>query len=212
MLATCAACLGLLVAGCGGSQRDAREAKGTYRVEVVRARFPRRQAIARDTQLELVVRNAGARTIPNLAVTVDSFDYTSDYPRLAVNKRPVWIVNDGPGALAKPAVESEEVDREGGASTAFVNTWALGPLAAGAKSRFLWKVTPVKAGSHVVHYAVAAGLDGRSLAALRGGGRAIGALVAQIAPVPPRTHVNPQTGQIAPGPNPASAAAVGAVP
>jgi hypothetical protein len=211
-LAACAASAALLVAGCGESERDAKEPKGTYAVEVVRASFPRRQAVARDTRLELVVRNAGSQTIPNVAATVDSFYYRSDYPRLAVSKRPVWIVNTGPGAVANPPVESEQVNPHGGGETAFVNTWALGPLPAGRRARFVWRVTPVKSGRHTVHYTVAAALDGKSVAQLAGGGTPTGRLLAQIAPLPPRTHVDPETGLIAPGPHLASPGAVGAVP
>ncbi|HEX3692115.1 MAG TPA: hypothetical protein VHU13_02120 [Solirubrobacteraceae bacterium] len=224
MLATCAARVALpvtcgvlatgalLAAGCGEAQRDAHEQKRSYAVEVVRARFPRRQAVARDVSLELVVRNAGPRAIPNVTATVESFYYTSDYRLLAVNKRPVWIVNDGPGARANPPVESEAVDREGGASTAFVNTWSLGPLAAHARAVFLWQVTPVKPGGHIVHYTLGAGVDGHARATLRGGAPARGTLVAQIAPVPPHTHVNPETGRISPGSSPVAAGPVGAVP
>jgi hypothetical protein len=207
-----AASLALLAAGCGEAARDASEPKGTYAVEVVRASFPRRQAVARDTRLEMVVRNAGVRTAPNVAVTIDSFYYRSDYPHLSVSKRPVWIVNTGPGAVAKPPVESEEVNPPGGGETVFVNTWALGPLAAGRRARFVWHVTPVKSGRHTIHYTVAAGLDGKAVARLPEGGRPVGALVAKVAPLPPRTHVNPETGQIAAGPNPVSPGAVGAVP
>jgi hypothetical protein len=212
LLAACAASVALLVAGCGESERDAKEPKGSYAVEVVRASFPRRQAVARDTRMELVVRNAGSQTIPNVAVTVDSFYYRSDYPRLAVSKRPVWIVNTGPGAVANPPVESEQVNPHGGGETAFVNTWALGPLPAGRRASFLWHVTPVKSGRRTVDYTVAAGLDGKSVAQLADGGSPTGKLVAKIAPLPPRTHVNPETGQIAAGPHLASPGAVGAVP
>lgn len=212
-LAACAAsAVALLAAGCGEGERNAREAKGSYAVEVVRARFPRRQAVAHDTQLELVVRNAGARTVPNVAVTLDSLYYTSSYPHLANNKRPVWIVNTGPGAVARPPVETEQVNAHGGAETVFVNTWALGPLAAGRQARFVWRVTPVKSGRHTVDYAVAAGLDGKAVARLAGGGAPTGRLVARIAPLPPHTHVNPETGQIAAGSNPVARGAVGAVP
>ena len=211
-LAACVAGLALLAAGCGEGQRNASEQKGTYAVEVVRASFPHKQAVAHDTRLELVVRNAGSRRMPNVAVTLDAFYYRSAYAHLAVDKRPVWIVNTGPGAVAKPAVESEEVNPPGGAETVFVNTWALGPLAAGHEARFVWRVTPVKSGSHTIHYTVAAGLDGRSIAQLHGGRKATGTLVAQIAPKPPYTHVNPETGQIAAGANQVSAGAVGAVP
>jgi hypothetical protein len=210
--AASAASAALLAAGCGESERDASEPKRTYAVEIVSARFPRKQAVAHDTQLEVVVRNAGSRTMPNVAVTLDSFYYTSTYPRLAASKRPVWIVNTGPGAVANPPVETEQVNPHGGGETSFVNTWALGPLVAGHRARFLWHVTPVKSGRHIVHYTVAAGVDGRAVAQLANGSRPVGRLVAQIAPLPPRTHVNPETGQIARGPNPVSPGSVGAVP
>jgi len=212
LLAAGAAGLALLIGGCGEGARDAKEPKGTYAVEVTRVRFPRKQAVARDTRLELVVRNVGSQTMPNVAVTVDSFYYTSTYPRLSANKRPVWIVNTGPGAIASPPVQSEEINPPGGGQTAYVNTWALGPLAAGHRLRFVWRVTPVKSGKHTVDYTVAAGIDGKAVAQLAGGSKPVGKLVAQIAPAPPRTHVNPETGQIAAGANPVSQAQVGAVP
>jgi hypothetical protein len=204
--------LGMLASGCGGTQRDAHEPTGTYAVEVVKARFPVKQAVARDTKLTLVVRNAGARTIPDVAVTLDSFYYTSTYPKLAANKRPVWIVNKGAGAISSRPVQTDELDPSSGGETAYVNTWALGALAPGTSRAFVWRVTPVKAGLHTVHYTVAAGLDGKALARLAGGGPATGSLVAQIAPEPPPTHVNPETGQIAAGPNPVPAAPQPAVP
>lgn len=205
--------LALLASGCGdGTARNAREPKATYPVEVTAVRFPTKQAVARDTALVLVVRNAGTRTIPNVAVTLDSFYYTSTYPNLASNKRPVWIVNRGPGPVPQIPVNTEEVNSPGGAETAFVNTWALGRLAPGKSQRFVWMVTPVKSGIHTVHYTVAADLDGKARARLAGGGLVTGSLVASIAPRPPKTHVNPQTGEIAAGPNPVSAGAVGASP
>jgi len=211
-LAACGVALGVLASGCGGAQRNANEAKGTYTVEVLQARFPAKQAIAHDTKLALIVRNTGAQTIPNVAVTIDSFYYTSNYPRLSSNKRPVWIVNTGPGAVAKRPVQTEEVNPPGGGETTFLNTWALGALAPHASRRFVWRVTPVKAGVHVVHYTVAAGLDGHSLARLAGGGRAAGSFVAQVAPAPPATHVNPETGRIVPGPPPVPVAPQPAAP
>lgn len=205
-LVVCGAFLAALLSGCGSAQRNAHEVAATYPVEVLRARFPAKQAIARDERFTLVVRNAGVRTIPNIAVTLDSFYYTSTYPKLAVKKRPVWIVNTGPGKVAtSPPIQTEEVNPSGGGETAFVNTWALGALAPHASRAFIWHVTPVKAGLHTVHYTVAAGLDGKSLARLAGGGLATGNLTASIAPAPPRTHVNPETGEIQPGPHPAFA-------
>lgn len=211
-LAACGVALGVLAGGCGEAQRNAHEAKRLYTVEVVSARFPRKQAIARDTKLALVVRNAGALTIPNVAVTLDSFYYASTYPRLSANKRPVWIVNTGPGAVPTKPVQTEEVNPSGGGDTAFVNTWALGALAPGASRSFVWRVTPVKAGVHTIHYTVAAGLDGRALARLAGGGRPTGTFVARVAPAPPPTHVNPETGKIEQGPTPTPVAPQPAAP
>ncbi|HXC45765.1 MAG TPA: hypothetical protein VNU24_04105 [Solirubrobacteraceae bacterium] len=205
--AMCGALLAVLVSGCGSSTRNAREVARIYPVEVLAARFPAKQAIASDTRFTLVVRNAGSRTLPNVAVTLDSFYYTSDYPKLSVRKRPVWIVNTGPGAHAtNPPVKTAEIDPPGGGETAFVNTWALGALAPHASRAFVWLVTPVKAGTHTVHYSVAAGLDGKAQARLAGGGLATGSLTASIAPKPPATHVNAQTGAIQSGAYPTHAA------
>lgn len=211
-LALCGLVLGVLVSGCGAATRDAHEAKGTYTVEVLHARFPAKQAIARDTKLALVVRNAGAHTIPNVAVTLDSFYYVSTYPRLSANKRPVWIVNTGPGAVSARPIQTAEVNPPGGGETAFVNTWALGALAPGKSKVFVWRVTPVKAGIHTVRYTVSAGVDGKSRARLSGGGLPTGTLVAQVAPKPPPTHVNPETGRVVAGAPPVPVTPQPAVP
>ncbi len=87
-LAVCGALIGVLASGCGEATRNARETSGTYTVEIVKARFPAKQAIARDTKLALVVRNSGTATIPNVAVTLDSLSYASKYLHLSANQRP----------------------------------------------------------------------------------------------------------------------------
>ncbi len=205
-LAVCGVALAVLASGCGGTEQDAHEPKGTYRVEVVRALFPAKQAISRNTRLVLVVRNRSASTVPNVAVTLNSLSYTSDYPHLAVNKRPVWIVDRGPGPVSTIPVKTEEAYPQGGGETAYVNTWALGPLAAGASRSFVWGLTPVKAGVHTVHYTVEAGLSGNAHARLASGGLVAGRFVAQIAPKPPPTYVNPETGKIVAGAPPVPSA------
>ena len=58
---------------------------------------------------------------------------------------------------------------------------------------------PVKAGRYTVHYTVAAGLSGRARAQLAHGGPADGHFTVEIAPRPPATHVDPETGQVVPG-------------
>jgi hypothetical protein len=211
-VAACCAPAVSLAAGCGEARRNAGEPRGTFSVEVLSARFSPRQAIAHDSALEIVVRNAGGHTIPNVGVTVDSFSYRSAYPGLAANLRPTWIVNQGPGPIAHPPVESEAVNPPGGGVTVLVNTWALGALAPGGEKTFVWKVTPIKAGRHTLHFQIVAGLDGRARARLAGGKPATGQFSVQVAPAPRATHVSPETGAIAGGPPPTPAGPLPAVP
>ncbi len=190
----------LLVAGCGGGTRqDSGEPTGTFTMKVVHSSFPAKQAITRQTRFALEVQNAGSRTVPNVAVTVDSFNYASNYPELADNKRPIWVIEQGPGAIAKPPVQSQAVSPPGGGQTAYVNTWALGALAPGKTRTFVWRVTPIKAGDYTVHYTVAAGLAGKAKARLASGGAITGQFTVNIAPKPPSTYVNPNTGRVVPG-------------
>jgi hypothetical protein len=195
----------LLAVGCGGGTRqDAHGPAGTFAMKIVRASFPADQSIARPTRLELLVRNTGAHAVPDVAVTVDSFDYASNYPELAADKRPVWAIERGPGAIAEPPVESQEVSPPGGGQTAYVNTWALGPLAPGETQTFIWRVVPVKAGTHTVNFTVAAALAGKAKAQLASGAPVQGHFTVAIAPAPPTTHVDPNTGRVVTGAYPAT--------
>ena len=200
-----AAALG--VAGCGGgSQATAGEPERSFEVKVTGASFPARQSVAKPATMQLTVQNTGERRIPNLAITVDSFNYTSHYPGLAADKRPVWVIEQGPGTPPKLPVETQEVSTPGGGQTAYVNTWALGALAAHASTTFSWRVVAVKSGTYTVHYTVAAGLGGKALAS---GGPASGHFSVQIAGTPAATHVDPSTGKLVTGaypPAPAPAA------
>jgi hypothetical protein len=189
-----------LASGCGGGTRqDAHEPDATFTVAITGARFPALQAVARPVTMALRVRNMSTSTIPNLAVTVDSFSYVSHFPELASSKRPIWVIEQGPGTVPKRPVKSQAISPPGGGQTAYVNTWALGPLAPGRTRTFAWRVTPVKAGLFNVHYFIAAGLAGRSRARLATGGIPHGHFKVAIAPRPPATHVNPETGQVEPG-------------
>lgn len=196
LVGACAA----LASGCGGGTRqDAHEPDATFAVAVVGHSFPAVQAVARPVTMTLRVRNKGAATIPNIAITVDSFSYVSHFPNLASSERPVWVIEQGPGAVPKHPVQSQAISAPGGGQTAYVNTWALGPLAPGHIQTFTWRVTPVKSGIYTVHYKIAAGLAGRSRAHLASGGLPHGFFKVAIAPRPPATHVNPETGKVEPG-------------
>jgi len=190
----------LLLTGCGGGTRqDAGEPDATYTVAIEHASFPAVQSIARPTAMTLQVRNTSTGTIPNIAITVDSFSYTSNYPDLAANKRPIWVVEQGPGAISKYPVQSQVISPPGGGQTAYLNTWALGSLPAGHARTFAWRVTPVKPGVYTVHYTIAAGLSGKAKARLADGAIPHGHFTVAIASRPPAKHVNPNTGQVAPG-------------
>jgi hypothetical protein len=152
-----------LFAGCGGGERqDEDEPEGDFEVEVSRASFPKEQRLAQSSNLVITVRNAGARAIPNVAVTVDGFNFRKDDVTLADAERPQFVVNGLPREIggfpdAKDATPL-------GCDTAYVGTWACGRLKAGAEKTFRWSVTAVKAGDYRISYSVAAGLDGKAKA------------------------------------------------
>jgi hypothetical protein len=101
-------------------------------------------------------------------------------------------------------VQSQDVSTPGSGQTAYVNTWALGPLAPGQTQTFSWLVVAVKPGAHTVRFAVAAGLAGHARAALSSGGAVQGRFAVDSAPAPPTTHVDPSTGKVLAGAFPAS--------
>ncbi len=193
----------LFASGCGGGARqDAHEAKSSYRLDVVHASFPAIQSIARRTALTLAVHNSGLRTAPNVAVTIDSFEYTENFPELASDKRPIWVVEAGPGDIGH-AAQTATVSPAGGGQTATSNVWALGPLAPGATRVFRWLLAPVKAGRRTVKYTVSAGLGGNARAVNASGGPVQGVFGVYVTASPPPTQVNPNTGEVAPGIYPA---------
>jgi hypothetical protein len=180
-----AALVVLGIAACGGDQprQDAAERAGTYRVAILRSSFPARQRLAAPARLVVVVRNIGRRTLPDVAVTVDSFSARSERTDLADAQRPVWVIDRPPR----------------GSSTAYTNTWALGPLRAGRAKRFVWRVTPVQAGTHRLRLRVAAGLTGRAKAVLAGDRVPEREVTVRISARPARARVDPETGAVVRG-------------
>lgn len=181
-LASAALVAALLAAGCGGDRQDANEPGGHFRVRVTGASFPAQQAIAQRARMRIAVRNADQRTVPNVAVTVETrpahagtapvaFGQIDTDPRLADGERPVWVLDDGPK----------------GGSTAQTNTWALGALAPGETKTFRWKLTAVRPGTYTVAYRVSPGLYGKAEAA--GGEKVEGAFKVTISDAPVPAHV-----------------------
>ena len=181
----------LAVTGCGGGakRQDENEARGNFKVEVLEAKFPERQKLAKRSEMVIKVRNLDSKTIPNIAVTVKSFDRkekdvetgenapVSVQPQLADPKRPIFIVNQSPIEFnqnlgeGEPSLVDREVDPPRGteANVAYVDTYALGPLKAGETKVFKWSVTAAVAGPFKLRYRVEAGLDGKAKAVLDDG-------------------------------------------
>lgn len=173
----CVPLLAVLVAGCGGSttvkgdRQDKDEPKGNFPVAVEEATFPLKQDLAESSTMRVVVRNAGNERIPNIAVTVQcprsvggqngSFDRQIAGQAQADKNRPNFVVDTIPGSQ-RPASRQDLDPLE--RSSAYVNTYPLGPLGPNRTATFEWKVTAVRAGAFRVCYRVAAGLDGKARA------------------------------------------------
>jgi hypothetical protein len=169
----------LAVTGCGGGgkQQDAKEKSGTYPVRVLSAKFPGDQRLAKDSTMEIQVENAGQKTIPLISVTVKckaglGSSFSTAIPEESGDQsdpeRPQFVVNKIPTATGRqnPPLDPAPLER----SSAFVDTYPLGPLAAGRKATFRWDVTAVRAGKYRLCWRVNAGLYGKAKAVAEQGG------------------------------------------
>jgi hypothetical protein len=178
--------LAATAAGCGGQRQDANEPSGQFRVQVTGARFPARQALSQEAVMRIAVRNADHRSLPDVAVTVETRPQGGDAgaapesfgaadtgdARLADNARPIWILDEQP--------------KDG--ETVYTNTWALGTMFPGETKTFKWRLLPVKAGRYTVSYRVSPGLNGKARPAR--GQRVRGSFAVTISnrPVPARVN------------------------
>ena len=202
----------LAVSACGGGARqDATEPSGRFPVSVIATGFPSVQTLAQHTHLRIFVRNAGHRTIPNVAVTICNVTCAYPAPKgegtsaaafasdlshtgLASPSRPIWVVDHGPGAC-RYSCQNGGV---GAGVSAYPNTWALGSLPPGRTVSFAWALTAVAGGRYVVAWEVAAGLNGRAHAVIAGGGTPHGAFTVVISRKPAQSYVD-NNGQIVQG-------------
>lgn len=175
--------IALLAAGCGGQSQDAHEPSGNFKVQVVKASFPNQQKLAKRSTMVIQVKNVDSRTVPDISVTVDSFDRRENNPQLADASRPVFVVNKGPS----------------GGDTANTATSALGPLAPGQTKTFQWDVTAVQAGPYKIHWEVSAGLYGKARAINASGGKPRGEFSGEISNAAPNSTVNFNNGKTVEG-------------
>ena len=169
--------------GCGGGEaQSANEPEGSYKLEVADASFPAEQGIAEQSTMKIAVRNPERKTVPNVAVTVETkgaagdgltaFGQKSGDSRLADPNRPIWILDKEPV----------------GGTSAYSNTWTLGPLKGGQTKTFEWKLTAVEPGRYSLAYRVSPGLD--SKATLAEGSKARGTFDVTVTDEPVPARVN----------------------
>jgi hypothetical protein len=174
--------------GCGGGTRqDENEPEGNFPVEVVSATFPEKQKLAQTSELVITVRNSGQDTIPNIAATVQGLNYRSTQPDLSDPERPRFALE---GIQRQIGGFPEAKDASpAGCDTAYVNTWACGPLRPGAETTLVWRVTPVKAGPYDVSWRLAAGLNGKAKAVAAGGGAPTGSFSGNVSRAAPKVRI-----------------------
>lgn len=181
---------------CGGGEDEpsgTSEPEGTFRAEVVTAEFPTAQRLGQTSLLRLGVRNTGERVIPALTVTISvagpqgrasrlPFGFRDPQPGLAQPDRPVWVLAEGyPKRAGDPA--------PGGAETSNQKTFSLGRLEPGETTEWVWKVSAVETGRHVVLYRVGVGLSGTARTETDAGVQPGGTFAVRVSSAPPNTVV-----------------------
>jgi len=205
-----AAALALMVTGCGsGAERqDANEPDGEFPVEVLQATLPEKQTLAETSNLVLEVRNSGSETVPDLSVTINtrasdltpeeagiangSFSIRVDREDVAVQTRPVWILNEN-----WPKLNGSNTSA--GAQRAQTNTYSFGELAPGQTATMTWNLNAVETGSYTVSWVIAAGLSGKAEAVDAVGGPVQGDIGVEISGKPAKLRVDGQ-GNVVPVP------------
>ena len=203
-----------VAAGCGGGTRqDEDEPKGEFPVEVVSATFPQDQKLAKDSKMQIVVRNAGSKEIPVISVTVEcprdpedgqrsagsggspsgsgqqggGFNYRTSFPGVADPSRPQFVVNTIPTRTPRNYDRGrlDPLER----SSSYVSTFPLGELAPNREARFIWDVTAVKSGPYRICWKVNAGLDGKAKAVPAAGSEIAGEFKGTVSNVAPDARI-----------------------
>ncbi len=191
----------LVATGCGGDDNGgqfANEAAGEFQVEVLDASFKPRQTIAQTYDLTITVENTGDETIPALNAVIDlpgmgstlAFAYGDKQPGLAMNQRPIWVVEEGWPKLAGTT-------GRGGATTTDRRTFEFGELAAGDTAEMVWRVTAVRPGRYEIRYQIGAGLGPDTTAVDASGEAPSGLLPVRISDFARLTEIN-EKGQVVP--------------
>ena len=209
----------LVAAGCGGGARqDEDEPRGEFPVEVVRAEFPQEQKLAKDSKMEIAVRNAGSKEIPVISVTVEcpgqkgGSEKDDGQDSGGSGGSPSGAGSQGGGfnyqttfpGVADPSRPQFVVNTiptrtprnyDRGRldplerSSSYVSTFPLGKLAPGREVTFVWDVTAVKAGPYKICWKVNAGLDGKAKAVPHQGTPITGEFTGTVSDVAPDARI-----------------------
>lgn len=193
----------LFVSGCGGSDdggQFANQPTGEFPVEIIDATFKPLQTVADTYDMTVAVRNAGDETIPAINATINlpgrgstlAFAYADRQQGLAMNQRPVWVVEEGWPKLA-------DTTGRGGATTPDKRTFEFGQLEPGDTANMIWRVVAVRPGSYRVRYQISAGLGPDQTAVDSVGNSPSGMLPVRINNFARLTEVN-EKGQVVPVP------------
>jgi hypothetical protein len=207
----------LVVAGCGGgSRQDEDEPEGEFRVQVLNAQFPKDQKLAKDSKMQIVVRNADTKEIPVISVTVEcpgqkgredqndrsagsggspsgagsqggGFNYRTTFPGVADPSRPQFVVNTIPTRTPRNYDRGRLDPLE--RSSSYVSTFPLGKLAPDRTATFTWDVTAVRAGPYRICWRVNAGLDGKAKAVPAAGDPLAGEFKGTVSDVAPDARI-----------------------
>ena len=117
----------------------------------------------------------------------EGLNYRATQPGLSDPERPRFALNGIPRQIG--GFPEAKDTSPAGCDTAYVNTWACGPLKPGREATFVWTVTPVKAGPFTVSWRVAAGLNGKAKAVATGGGAPTGSFSGSVSRAAPKVRI-----------------------
>lgn len=191
----------LLVSGCGGGDDDgqfAGQPTGDFPVKVLDATFKPLQTVADTYDLKIAVENTGEKTIPGLNTVINlpgegstlAFAYGDKQQGLAMNQRPVWVLEEGWPKLAGTT-------GRGGATTADRRTFEFGELKPDQTATMIWRVVAVRPGNYRLEYQISAGLGPDTRAVDNSGHPPTGILPVRISDFARLTEIN-EKGQVVP--------------
>ncbi|MDQ5894438.1 MAG: hypothetical protein QG596_699 [Actinomycetota bacterium] len=190
----------LFVSACGGDDggQFANEPTGDFPVEIIDAGLKPLQTVAETYDLTIAVRNSGEETIPAINTVIDlpgldsnlPFAYADRQEGLAMNQRPVWVLEEGWPKLA-------DTTGRGGTTVASRMTFEFGALEPGGTANMVWRLVAVRPGNYRLRYEIGAGLGTDTRAVDENGNQPVGELPVRISGVARLTEIN-EKGQIVP--------------